>query len=195
VRAPPPRASARDRGPRPRPGAPARPPLGALVALGAASALGAFAAAAGCTSTLRAIECGPLPDRTACPTRGGGTCADRTCSALYECTSAGWQLVEGCPGNAPGAAGAGGAGGAAGAGGLGGAGGGCVAAPSAPPDGLPCSPLQAPECDESIALACPDRACLTECVVFLRCEAGEWREELAAYCEEETGELIVNPKR
>jgi hypothetical protein len=159
--------------------------------MGAAAAFAAGAGVSGCTSTLRALDCGPLPDRKGCPTRGGGTCADRTCSALYACTDAGWQLDEPCPGNDQGPAG--GAGGGAGAGGAGGAPGACVA-PSAPPDAVPCSPLQAPECDESLALACPDRACLTGCAVFLRCENGEWLDELAAYCDDETGELIVNSK-
>ncbi|MCU0682713.1 MAG: hypothetical protein MUF34_10770 [Polyangiaceae bacterium] len=168
-----------------------------LVALAALLSL----AEAGCTSTVAPGACGPLPDENACPTRRGGTCADRTCSALYACTTSGWQFVEACPnavGGAAGAAGVAGASGVAGAAGgagvAGAAGGACSGTPSTPPSEPPCEPLQEPDCDEGIALACPESACLTGCTVFLRCESGVWDDDIAAYCDAETGELVSNPR-
>jgi hypothetical protein len=156
-------------------------------------ALAALAAGA-CTSTALPVDCGPLPDRTACPAEGGGSCADRGCSALYACTAVGWQLAEECPGGAPGG-GAPGGGGSGGQGGAGGAGAACATpAPPAPAGAAPCEPLQAPECDESVARSCPAAACSTAgCETFLRCTNGAWQDEVAAYCE--NGALVVPPRR
>lgn len=56
-----------------------------------------------------------------------------------------------------------------------------------------CPALQAPDCDEAAARACPTQACLGECDVFLTCTPSGWAEEIAGYCDE--GELVLAADR
>jgi hypothetical protein len=153
-----------------------------LVAWVALVGLGSFLAAiAACDEQPPKLDCGALPEGNACPTSKGGTCDDRACDALYQCTETGWAFVQRCAGSA----GAGGSAGVAGSGGAAGAGALCqqVTRDAA------CPELQPPDCDEAAARACPTQACLGSCEVFLTCTSAGWSEELAGYCDEE--ELVL----
>ena len=129
--------------------------------------------------------CGQLPEQTACPKAGGGTCADKTCSAVYSCRDGTWSLDESCNRTD------------------GGIEAGLDAAKDSPfptcgdagldPDaGDPsmCPPLSAPDCDFAVAKSCPEQACLGDCIDYLRCTKTGWSDGVAAYCDEE-GMLVV----
>lgn len=137
----------------------------------------------GCDDLPPEPTCGPLPDRSACPAERGGSCSDRSCSALYSCKETTWVFVQRCDQNAAGAAGAG----AAGAGAAAGAGGTCSGALTDPGG---CPSLQSPDCNAAILDACPADACSLGCEAFLRCENNEWSTNYVAYCSDD-GELIV----
>ena len=134
-----------------------------------------------CEDPPTADTCGALPDPSACPAARGGTCEDRSCTALYACREGRWTLVETCPEST------GGAGGASGAAGQGGNQGGASCTEPAP---SACLPLQKPDCDAALIEACPAEACALGCEGFLRCEGADWSETYEAYCDE-NGELIT----
>lgn len=142
-----------------------------------------------CDDPVLPRPCGVLPDPTACPASSrGGTCEDRSCSALYTCRDGSWVFVEACPDNLAGQGGtAGQAGAGSGGAGVGGAGG-CLSVTS--PGG--CPTLQFPDCDAALIEACPAEACALGCEAFLRCEGPDWSENYAGYCDE-NGELMELP--
>lgn len=152
----------------------ARGPLAVFAVLASGLLFGAVA----CETLPPRLDCGALPDASACPTSRGGTCDDAACSALYRCTESGWAFVQRCEVGGFGGAGAGGAGGAAGA----------PLCEQVTRDAA-CPALQPPDCDEAAARACPTQACLGQCDVFLTCTSSGWSEEIAGYCDE--GELIL----
>lgn len=134
----------------------------------------------GCRDTQIIEPCGQLPDDTACPASRGGTCLDRSCTALYACEDRTWVFVADCVGNVdagtdapadviaetPVACDAG------------------VALPAAS-----CEPLQLPDCDVALADACPATICKEGCTGFLRCTPQGWTAAYVAYCDED-GALV-----
>jgi hypothetical protein len=140
--------------------------FGAMVAIGTA----------GCDEP-QETPCGLLGEEGACPESRGGSCDDRSCTALYRCEDGDWTFSKRCDRSGDDA--------------------GapddasfedatsvpeCVA--SQAPVEASCEPLQLPECDARIADECQASACLTGCEAFLRCVDGQWAAALAAYCED-----------
>lgn len=147
------------------------------------------ASLAGCDNQPPLLRCGALPDFSACPSSRGGTCDDKSCASLYTCTEDGWVFVARCDNATGGAAGSGGAAGAeAGAAGDAGAGGEPLC--GQPTREFNCITLQAPDCDEANARACPTQACIGACDQFFRCTADGWSEEVVGYCSDD-GELVL----
>lgn len=132
-----------------------------------------------CEEPLQRYPCGVLPDPSACPASRGGSCEDRSCSALYECKANSWVFVETCAQKE--------SGGAGGVGGTGQAGNSLAGASLCEvSNSTECSALQLPDCDESLLKTCtPDEVCELGCEGFLRCEGGEWSVSYVAYCNEE----------
>jgi hypothetical protein len=127
----------------------------------------AVVAAVACQGLPPIQPCGEIPGE-GCPAASGGTCADLTCSALYDCEEGSWVLLQTCP-VPEGGAGGGGTGGAGG-GGTGADAGPCVPVTlDAGPLGADCMPdLAFPDCDFD-AITCADTACFTGCSDFFIC--------------------------
>jgi hypothetical protein len=168
----------------PRGGYSSRPmvrPRVALVLLLAAAG-GPVVAAAACQGFPTVQPCGEIPGE-GCMAAAGGTCADPTCSALYECTGGEWSLVQTCPAYEAGA-------------------------PDAS-DGGACTPVKIdlsglttgctpdlqnpPDCPIQAALGCEQSACLTECTDFFLCQSTsmgpEWVD--VAYCACDGGFFVM----
>lgn len=135
----------------------------------------AFALVAACGSYPESIPCGTIP-ANGCPLRGGGTCDDPVCEAVYGCYDGQWKLVQSCM-NAP------------------------VEDAGTNPDGCVvatidhtgettgCQPdLQNPDCPVQAAEQCASSVCQSECVDFFLCTADGWK--VVAYCDQD-GQLVV----
>jgi hypothetical protein len=156
-------------------------------ALLAVAILLSLSGAGGCEEGAVAAACKALPDPSGCPLARGGSCSDRSCSAIYSCQEGAWQLVERCAQATDADASV--DGGAGADGGLEQDAQSCQASPSAGPS---CPPLQDGECDARYLDACPEGACDTGCEVYLRCEGGDWSAGYAGYCDAD-GTLHRNP--
>ncbi len=157
----------------------------ALLAAFVSTTVLAFGVCASCRNGEYERPCGQLPDVTACPVRGGGTCADETCAAIYSCRDGTWVLRETCSSDGgprdadP-----------------------WDAKPDAPLCGdaavldgavSTCEPLLEPDCDWAIAANCPTMACSGGCDGFLRCTKDGWSAGYVAYCDEDGQLVIVEP--
>ena len=140
---------------------------------------------ASCSDPPVPASCGELPDPNACPASAGGSCSDPDCAAIYRCNDGAWTLVTRCDQADAG-----------------------TSTTSLPDAGEPscgdasaavsatdpaCTPLQAPECEASIAMSCPAAACTTTgCDTFLVCVPGTgWAAKVWGYCDEDS-QLVVN---
>jgi hypothetical protein len=146
--------------------------------------LGVVFVAAGCQSLPSVTAtCGEIPPN-GCPTGRGGTCADATCAALYECVNSVWTVSETCP-TQP-----------------------AVAKPvvrsvavAGPAgvaiDGGACTPvnidvsgqtndcmvdLMFPDCPARAAQGCVENVCLTGCSDFFVCSSAAWID--VAHCDD-----------
>ena len=161
-----------------------RQPFGALGPAGAALVVAMVGLH--CSQLPAIPDCGQIPGE-GCPVGRGGTCDDRSCSALYACQNDQWQLVETCPSHG-GTGGEGGGGGAA-AGGFGGGPGSCSPGTidhAGEQSGCDPDLVEAPDCPVEAAESC--HPCETGCEDFFICLTEGW--ELVAYCSEE-GELVI----
>jgi hypothetical protein len=137
-------------------------------------------ALAGCQGFDEVPECSTVP-AGGCPSSRGGSCDDKTCSAIYACTADGWQLQKVCDRD----------------------GGGDESDAEAGSDGPVCgdavtidgslstcdpNEVLAPDCPLNVAVGCPGSACLSGCLDFFVCRTEGWVE--AAYCDDVTGELV-----
>ncbi len=132
---------------------------------------------AACGSDPVAIPCGQIP-ANGCPLRGGGTCDDPFCGAIYSCVDGTWTFVETCS-NPP----------------IEDAGtnlDGCVVATiDHTGETTGCKPdLQNPDCPVQAAEQCASSVCQSECVDFFLCTADGW--QVVAYCDQD-GQLVVMP--
>jgi hypothetical protein len=138
-------------------------------------------------------RCGQIPGE-GCPIGRGGTCDDRTCTALYDCQMTTWVLVQTCTGN--GVGGGGGGGGSLAAGG-----GGSCPMPKYDLEGqLPSErcdatqQLMSPDCPIEAGETCAQSVCLTGCTDFFICKnvSGELTWIEVAYCDC-NGDLVIDP--
>jgi hypothetical protein len=134
-------------------------------------------ALAGCGSPSRVETCGMIPEG-GCPLGRGGTCADATCAALYDCVDGAWTEAEACEGGGATTTSTGG----------GGEGPGCeppVIDRTGEADG--CTPdLLDPDCPAAAAEVCDP--CSTGCADFFLCTAEGWIDVAAC---DENGEFQV----
>jgi hypothetical protein len=143
---------------------------GAMVAFSLVLAL--FGA---CGSYPDVVPCGQIPPN-GCPLRGGGTCSDVTCGAIYGCIDGTWTYVETCSNTIPEDAGTGPDA--------------CTVATidhTGETEG--CKPdLQNPDCPVEAAEQCASSVCQSECSDFFLCTKDGW--QVVAYCDQE-GQLVV----
>jgi hypothetical protein len=128
-----------------------------------------------CGSYPESIPCGQIPVN-GCPLRGGGTCDDVTCSAIYGCYDGKWVLTQSCM-NMPDAD-------------AGPDSGDCpVAMIDHTGETTGCQPdLQNPDCPVQAAEQCASSVCQSECTDFFMCKADGW--EVVAYCDQD-GQLVL----
>jgi hypothetical protein len=145
----------------------------ALVAMGSIACGGADAP----------LLCGEIPPG-GCPIGRGGTCADPTCTGLYDCVSGHWRETMACPHPQ----GQGGAGSSSSANSS--SSGQCTGAMlDHTKQTVGCTPdLEAPDCNSDVAETC--HPCTTGCIDFFMCEAQGWM--TVAYCDG-SGKLILKP--
>ena len=145
---------------------------GTLTALSLALAL--FGA---CGSEPDAVPCGQIP-ANGCPLRGGGTCDDPSCGAIYGCYSGTWTLVQSCTNPPPDDAGTGSD---------------ACPVPTIDHTGetMGCKPdLQNPDCPVQAAEQCASSVCQSECLDFFLCTKDGW--QVVAYCDQD-GQLVIMP--
>jgi len=128
-----------------------------------------------CGSYPEAVPCGQIPAH-GCPLRGGGTCDDVTCGAIYGCVEGTWTFVETCSNAPPDDAGTGPDS--------------CtIATIDHTGETAGCKPdLQNPDCPVQAAEQCASSVCQSECSDFFLCTKDGWR--VVAYCDQE-GQLVV----
>jgi hypothetical protein len=133
--------------------------------------------------------CGEIPTG-GCPIGRGGTCADVTCTALYDCVNSAWALSQSCTNPVNGGATAGRSGTDGG-----------IAGPVL--DRGACTrvsidmsaetndcmvDLMFPDCPAVAAQGCAESACLTGCSDFFLCSSAAWID--VAHCNDR-GQVIV----
>jgi hypothetical protein len=150
------------------------PGVGALSGTLAAFSL-ALALFGACGSYPESVPCGQIPTN-GCPLRGGGTCDDVTCGAIYSCVEGTWTHVETCS-NAPPSDG--------------GTGPDACTVPTIDHTGetTGCTPdLQNPDCPVQAAEQCATSVCQSECIDFFLCTKDGW--QVVAYCDQD-GQLVI----
>jgi hypothetical protein len=164
----------------------------AILAFPAALLVAALVLAASCQDFPPVVLCNGAIPSGGCPVGRGGTCADLTCNALWDCVGGQWVHVQTCPmpDGGTGGGGDGGPGGDAGEG----EGGHCTPVhidTTGQTSG--CTPdLAFPDCPVEAAEGCAETACLTGCSDFFLCRQdgtnADWID--VAYCTD-SGELVV----
>ncbi|HRI70681.1 MAG TPA: hypothetical protein PK156_40895 [Polyangium sp.] len=144
-------------------------------------AVGAFPLAltlfGACGSYPTSIPCGTIP-ANGCPLRGGGTCDDVTCGAIYSCVDGNWTLAQTCS-NPPLEDGGMGADACT------------VATIDHTGETTGCKPdLQNPDCPVEAAEQCAAAVCQSECIDFFLCTGDGW--QVVAYCDQD-GQLVIMP--
>lgn len=152
------------------------PRLGAFSVGGVAVSL-VLALFVACGSEPQVVPCGQIPVN-GCPSRGGGTCTDVTCSAIYSCVEGTWRFVESCSNPPPDDAGTGPDA--------------CAVTMFDHTGEVPgCKPdLQNPDCPVQAAEQCITSVCQSECSDFFLCTVDGWK--VVAYCDAD-GQLVVMP--
>jgi hypothetical protein len=142
----------------------------------AAVAIGLGSVAAACQGFGEVPHCGQIPSG-GCPSSSGGSCDDRTCAAIYQCTDTGWTLQEHCAPTD--------GGGATDVSDGGGEGDTLCSQVNPEPGSSDCdsSELQDTDCSVQLAYGCGASACLTGCTDFFVCRSGLWL--LAGYCDDQ----------
>lgn len=153
-----------------------------LVVSGLAAFFGTFAAFSlalalfgACGSYPEAVPCGQIPAH-GCPLRGGGTCDDVTCGAIYSCVDGVWAHVETCSNPPPDDGGTGPDA--------------CtVATIDHTGETTGCTPdLQNPDCPVQAAEQCAGSVCQADCIDFFLCTKDGW--QVVAFCDQD-GQLVI----
>jgi len=147
-----------------------------------AAALFAVAAVAGCGDP-PLLLCGQIPTG-GCPIGRGGSCADKSCTGVYDCVNGKWTETQACPASTTSSSGATGSTGSTGSG---------MCMPGVlnhTGETTGCTPdLESPDCPASAAETCSP--CTTGCADFFMCLGTGWTD--VGFCTA-AGQLVVTQK-
>ncbi len=145
-----------------------------------ASLIAASALASACGGEAPLQLCGEIP-AGGCPIGRGGSCADKTCTGVYDCVEGKWIETTACSAGTTSSSGATSSGATTGSGA-------CMPAMlDHSMETTGCKPdLENPDCPASAAETCSP--CTTGCTDFFMCETTGWTD--VAFCTDQ-GQLVV----